>query len=81
MNKGTWNKELGCDLVSVNAIGDDSVRIVLAEGHACDMTGAINLAKKTLADVSHIITMSGAVPDTSYVKNGTGEWGAHQPKR
>lgn len=48
----------------------NEVTLHLADGHCCDMEGAIKLAKKVHPEVESIQTFSGPVPDTFYMKIG-----------
>lgn len=74
-----WSDDLVCEWVSWEVAESTPNTLVLrmADGHCCDMGGAIRIGKALMPDVRRIVTISGAKPDTVYVC-GNGGWEAQR---
>ncbi len=59
--------QLQCAFHAWRVIGKNELALDLPPGNCCDMTGAIDIAKKIMPDAMRIMTLSGAVPDTEYL--------------
>lgn len=74
-----WSKDLACEWLSWEVGKSDSKTLILrlAQGHCCDMSGAIRTAQALMPEVEIIATFSGGSPDTTYVLTEKG-WRASQ---
>lgn len=75
-----WSKELQCDLKEVQYDAETQTGILrLAEGHCCDMVGAIRLIRRAHPDAQSVHTFSGDQTDTFYRRASDGRWRAFDP--
>ena len=63
-----------CGLDAIQIASESEVIFKLPDRHACDMTGAIKLAKMLVPAVKSIKTFSGDRPDTCYRRKEYGSW-------
>jgi len=78
--------ELSCtvELLSYNFDDENGMGLLfMAPLNCCDMSGCIKLFSAIDPNVRRILTYAGGVPDTEYLKDGSGEWVAidHRPGR
>lgn len=76
----TWSDDLQCEWWCIRVLADGQIALAIAEGHCCDMHGAIRVATAVMPEVWRIKTVAGTVEDTEYWKVD-GEWRAAYPSR
>lgn len=73
------HQELQCDFTSWTKVDDNELHLTLPPGNACDMAGAIRVAKVILPSVDAIIVLeNGCIQVIYYVLDG--KWIASLPK-